>query len=566
LSSFAELLSRLAIAFGPRVQAELLISGLLAGAALLLFSIRPELFIAPLAAFQRLANRRVLSLVVVALFPVIVRLLWLPWHGIPEPGNHDENVHMLAADTILHGRLANPPHPFWPHFETIYVLQQPSYSSSYPLGQGLLYALGILLTGHPWSGVLLSVALMAASISWMLRAWFVPSLAMLGGLIAGAVFGVATTWVNSYWGGALASAAGACMIGAAVRWSHSLRPAFALIGVASWSLLWLIRPYESVCLAVPLGVALLVRLRSIPSPWPHKLRRFLLPILCMLLPVAAFTALHNWRVTGSFIKLPYQLSRELYGVPQTLLIQAPAPKPPLRFEPLEGVYNWQLAARMEMNSIGPFLYRLPSKAYDLAAFYVDYNFLIPLMLIPWVRLPHRWLLISLCAAFFAGNALYPFFFTHYAAALAGIVVLFAIAGARLLWTWRPARLPAGRLLVAVLLVSVALRPLRFYFIDRFQPVQLPTYTRRSDIVARLKQTGPKHLVFVRYSSHHNAYFEIVYNRADIDASDIVWARPIDPSSDAALVSYYGNRRVWILEPDEKPPRLYPYTPPAPDGE
>jgi hypothetical protein len=66
------------------------------------------------------------------------------------------------------------------------------------------------------------------------------------------------------------------------------------------------------------------------------------------------------------------------------------------------------------------------------------------------------------------------------------------------------------------------------------------------------------LVFVRYSPRHIFQDEWVYNRADIDASRIVWARDLGEPENAKLRAYYSGRVVMLLEPDEREPRLGPY--------
>jgi hypothetical protein len=38
----------------------------------------------------------------------------------------------------------------------------------------------------------------------------------------------------------------------------------------------------------------------------------------------------------------------------------------------------------------------------------------------------------------------------------------------------------------------------------------------------------------------------------------VWARDMDEKSNQELLQYFKNRNVWLLEPDESPPKLSPY--------
>lgn len=108
------------------------------------------------------------------------------------------------------GRLTNPPHPLPQFFESMHVLSRPTYASKYQPGQALFLALGQVLFGHPFYGVVISVGLLVAAICWMLQAWVPPGWALAGGLYSLLTFFCGHYWMESYWGGAVAAFASAC--------------------------------------------------------------------------------------------------------------------------------------------------------------------------------------------------------------------------------------------------------------------------------------------------------------------------------------------------------------------
>lgn len=62
-------------------------------------------------ALRRLANRPILSAIIVAALPIALRLALLPHHPVPQPSVSDDFAYLLLGDTLAHFRLANPVHP-----------------------------------------------------------------------------------------------------------------------------------------------------------------------------------------------------------------------------------------------------------------------------------------------------------------------------------------------------------------------------------------------------------------------------------------------------------------------
>jgi hypothetical protein len=206
--------------------------------------------------FSQLARQRTLSVVAVGLLTLILRAALLPVLPIPEPIVHDEFAYLLAADTYAHGRLTNPTHPMWVHFESFGIIQQPSYQCIAQPAQGMILAAGKILFHHAFWGVWLAAGLMCAAICWMLQGWLPPRWALLGGLLAVLRFGTLTYWTNSYWGGTAGAIGGALVLGALPRIKSSQRIRDALLMGLGLAILANSRPYEGFVFSLPVAVLL----------------------------------------------------------------------------------------------------------------------------------------------------------------------------------------------------------------------------------------------------------------------------------------------------------------------
>jgi len=248
-----------------------------------------------------IADRRTISIILIGLLAFGASATVAQITGIHHPRISDEFSYLLAADTFTHGRLTNPPHPMWVHFESAHIIQQPTYMSKYPPGQGLFLAAGQLLD-HPIIGAWLSFALMCVAITWMLYAWLPSRWALLGGFLAiiNPILGVTGYWAQSYWGGAVAATGGALVMGA-IRRDALLRNGLLMgLGLA---LLANSRPYEGLVFSIP-PVILLIKQRS----------PMFIPITAVLVVTAAMMGFYNYRVTSNALRMPYQVYEATYAV------------------------------------------------------------------------------------------------------------------------------------------------------------------------------------------------------------------------------------------------------------
>ena len=90
--------------------------------------------------------------------------------------------------------------------------------------------------------------------------------------------------------------------------------------------------------------------------------------------------------------------------------------------------------------------------------------------------------------------------------------------------------------------------------------ELPPFVGRAAILAELQRIPGRQLVIVRYKPGHEPFEEWVYNDARIDDAKVIWSREMSSAENEELIRYFKDRNAWVVEADEKPPRLLPYQP------
>jgi hypothetical protein len=525
-------------------------------------------------AFTCLAAHTKICMALLFVSPIALRLLLLPNHPAPVPDIYDEFSHLLVADTLLHLRLANPPHPLHQFFETFFVLQQPTYSSIYSLGQGATLAVGRLISGSPWAGVLMEAGLFCSLCYWMLRAWVSPFWALAGGMLAVIEFGPLNLWTNSYWGGALAAAAGCLVFGSLRRLLATWRKRDAMLLGLGFGIHCITRQFESTLLLISILLFFVLLLRR-----REELGRIFQAApfaIAAASPFFVLILLQNNAVTHNWLELPEQLSQYQYGVPTSLTFQ-PVPVPHIPLTPQQETdYKAQtLSHGLEPDSLSRFFSRLEFRVRDYRFFFLPPLYIALFAFLCALRDRHLLYLAGALAIFALGTNLFPYLLVHYLAAVTCLFTLAAVAGLEQLSRMRIRELAVGSWAGKIVLLLCAAHFLLWYGSHLFEGTSMAAALEPYETWDVLPHSDPhdrklinrqlaaipgKLVVLVQYSAHHVFQNEWVWNAADIDASRIVWARDLGDPENAKLIAYYRDRVFWLLRPDDRPPTLQPYTP------
>jgi len=478
---------------------------------------------------------------------IALRLALLPLLPAPVPVVTDEFSHLLLADTLLHGRVANPAHPFWPHFESIHILMRPHYVSPYFPGHALWLAAGRLLIGCAWAGVLAECAIFLAALYWMLRGWMPARWALFGVLLAGLRFAIGSYWINNLHGGFLPAIGGALVAGAFARIRKRASVAQGLVLGLGVAILMSTRPVEGALYSIPF-VAVLA--------WDF--RQNFGAMLVAAVPVllcAGVLGVYFSHITGSPFVTAYQIHQKTYGWPMTLAFLKP---PVVEHSNVEFAryYKYELSEHERVDGPVHFVQYLTFRMQEYWRFFLGPALTVPLLMIRRVWQGRRMLLIGasggLLAVLLEGGAS-----PHYLAPATAVLIAIIVECCRHLRASRAyivTLLPAMMALVLTLRIGAQAVGLPYTQKLNFQTwcCRAEGNHNKSRIAAMLGQVPGNHLVFVRAKTDEYNLLQWIYNDADIDGSRIVWARDLGPEKNAELARYFAGRQVWMVDPNVEP--------------
>ncbi|MDH3223435.1 MAG: hypothetical protein OEO23_06940, partial [Gemmatimonadota bacterium] len=342
---------------------------------------------------------------------------------------------------------------------------------------------------------------------------------------------------------------------------------------AGLTLLALSRPFEGLLTAVAMAVFVWLRIRRPGSAgWSACFRRAVPAAAVVLLAGGAWLGFYNQRTVGDPLKLPYQVHEETYSMSSLKPWKTVESPPTYRHRVVAQFHHMEKEGRARTQTPAMIAKQAPLKAGAMGIFFLGFFGLPALVGLPGAIEENKGLVaLAATGGVVLAASMWTIAFAHYLAPVAPLLyVLLAASVASLAGRSAQRRTARWTLnLVAVLFLGVV--GLRAVF--TFVPVSEETFGgQRARVADSLAHRPGKDLVFVQYTRAHTVHNEWVYNAADIDGSEVVWARDMGPDANLQLLRYYSDRRPWLLlvghedqmvQPDEaEPARLMDYPPEA----
>jgi len=508
------------------------------------------------------------------------------------PQLHDDFSNLLAADTLLHGRLANPTPPAFESMETFHVVMTPTYASKFPLGPAFFLALGKSIYGDYACGLWLCCALATATTTWMLLACFPARWASGIGLCVAMHPSWQNGWAQEFTHGWLPFAGVSLVLGGTLRLHRLLQTgvtSFESVNQQAWrssmvaiaigrGLVLFSRPFDGgiVCamLVVSLAPGLMRCLLPRMSRWNIAatanpiasywfLLRMAIPAFGIVLVLMGLLMANNELVTGHWYLLPYQLHEKQYGVAPLFIWGTPnEPTVGHRFVELSTYHRvCSLQSWSDARSVEGYMFQLSNRSRSILMHWGFGLAVLPMAILTWRkgRRQSGWLLIVALIAILIINCV-PWVMPAYVASLIPIAILLFSFVLKRLSTWIATRFHFADLRFGPRL-GAEFMTLGFLLCFQTFALSYTCYTRatyksgwelgwadtRQELVDKLLSSGESHLILVQYENGHNVNQEWVYNQADVPSAKIVWGRFASNDLNQKFVRSYPNRKVWLLK-------------------
>lgn len=528
---------------------------------------RPETGSRLFSAIERyvssIASRPVRSLFVIGSLAILLRASILPWAGSPYPHSWDDLSIYFQAQTLASGRWANPTHPFWEHFETMYITHVPSYASMYFPGRGIAAALGLLIADSAWIGVWFSVVLMCMATTWMLQAWVPLPFAFAGGLIVVLRYATFSHYINGYTAAPTSALGAMLVIGALPRILKNPSVGLGFLLGIGMAVLMITRPFEGMLVCVPVALVLLRQLfRARLNDASAMIAKVLVPSSAAVLVGGLILALSNQAVTGSATTTPYGWFRTLYAQAPALLISQPIV--PIRGPEVTPPYFEEAIAKeaephIERTSPQRIARNILGKTFHTWNYYIGALLSVAFAAGLYHCRKNRFIVGS-GVLYFAGFMLITWNFPQYTAPLLPLLMILIMSGFWILRRLKIEGRPTGLFLTRAMISASVLNLVLPVAATIVEPRLLETsgfYTHccTTATTKTIKQLATddvlrhsaKALVLVKSRREGPHHTKLVYNEPDIDKSPVVWAHSLGEAKDNKLMTYFADRDVWEIE-------------------
>ncbi|MGD0461813.1 MAG: hypothetical protein ABSB74_04920 [Tepidisphaeraceae bacterium] len=480
---------------------------------------------------------------------------------------NDEHAYMIQARMLARGRLWMPPYPpdLAPFFDALALIGDRVYAAMYFPGTAVAMLPFVWLHLPFWLMPLLAASVAAGLLYLLIAGLFDPFRGLLAVLLL-----LSLSNFRDVAGYLLSEmpflATELVLLLAWIRFRRQLESRWALLVGIATGYAAITRPLDAVCLAVPVGLAIVWQLRREPRP----LLRASSMIILAALPFLLLLLIQNKGVTGHWGNLPetYYNQRNFPASPMGFHHVTPEQIPqnlsPLkrqwldwvlpmyqRHTPMNALRSWyrgRLRVTLENSLPDPIL-----------------SILLPVALLCLGDI-RRLVLAAILALFLVGYTFYLFFLEHYIVAiLPSMICLILMSSAAIQKSWPR----ADRLNAFVLLCIVAISLPMVWPLQPAPPV-VPSNAAdqrpANALLAHLPMT-PAVVLFRFDPAVASAHDDPVYNDtvAWPDDAPVIRARDLGPERDRVIYRYYAQRQpdrvFYIYDPRARADGKNPLSPP-----